>query len=832
MTAIIVASPLSGWCLPLAQVPDPVFAQAMAGDGVAIDPTEGVLRAPFDGEIVPMRDAKHAVTVRHASGIEVLVHVGIDTVELRGAGFELVVASGQRVKAGDMLLRFDLDLLARRAPSLATPVVIASGGTVLRRAAGGRIASGDFLMEVAAISGTIAQGGDAREESRALVVPFDHGLHVRPAAQVAAALKPFAAEVRLAVHGREANARSPVAMMALGVRCGDELRAIARGTDAAAALDALETLFVRPAAKVVAAATPARPTVEVPARIEAIVASRGLALGPCVQARPAEIAVEERGKGIEQEARALEAALASVLAHLDAQRRQASGEAQALLAAHVELAGDPELRTRADAAVRSGASAGHAWRSAARATAEILAALDDERMRARAADLRDLEHQVLRVLAGEAPGAAREFPAGAIVVADEILPSQLLALERSQVAGIVTARGGATSHMAILAAAAELPALVAAGETVLAIPEGTRLALDAEHGVLELDPPQARAAALERTLAARRAERETDIARAREPAHTRDGVRITVNANLGAAGEAQVAMARGADGCGLLRTEFLFLDRRDAPGIEEQAREYQCIADALGGRPLAIRTMDIGGDKPIAYMPLAREENPALGERGVRAAALYPELLRAQLAAIVRVAPRGVARILLPMVTDIADLRFVRALLAEVLRESGGEAPALGAMIETPSAALLAPQLAEACEFLSIGTNDLAQYTLAIDRAHPRLAARLDAVHPAVLRLVEAVARAANERGKHAAVCGALASDIDALPLLIGLGIHEVSATAAAIPALKRVARAYDTLECRELARRALACATAAEVRELLAEARAARRSPARIAGG
>lgn len=832
MSRITLWAPLAGWCLPLAEVPDPVFAQGMAGDGLAVDPSEGVLLAPCDGEIVPMKDAKHAVTVRAPGGIDVLVHIGIDTVELQGAGFEMLVAAGQRVRAGETLLRFDLDYLARHARSLASPIVVAGGGAIARRAAAGRIAAGDFLMEVEAAAGHDAPPATTREESRAFSVPFEHGLHVRPAAQVASALRPFAAEVALVARGRRANARSTVALMALGVRCGDEVEARAAGTDAAQALAALEKLFARPAA----GARAAQQAAAAPrARIEAAIASRGLAMGPCVPWSQPEIAVAERGAGEAGEIAALDRALEAVIAHLEGLRAAAGGEAAALLAAHVELARDPELRSGALEGLRRGEAAGHAWRHATRATAEALLALDDERMRERAADLRDLEHQVLRALAGKAPSTAREFPAGAIVVAEDLLPSQVMALERARVGGLCAARGGVTSHMAILAGAAGIPALVAAGDAVLAIAEGTPLVLDAEHGWIDIDPPAPEWSAMERAVALRREERGADLLAATEAAATRDGVRITVNANLGSVAEAAGALAQGAEGCGLLRTEFLFLDRREPPGEEEQLREYQRIADALAGRPLSIRTMDIGGDKPIAYMPLAREDNPALGLRGIRASLDYPDLLRAQLRAILRVRPASVCRILLPMVTDVADVRLVRTLLAEAAGELGfAQAPPLGAMIETPASALLAASLAAECDFLSIGTNDLSQYALAIDRSHPRLAARLDALHPAVLRLIAMVSEAARERGRTASVCGALGSDVDALPMLIGLGIHEVSATPAAIPRLKRVARALDASACRELARRALEQSTAAAVRELAAVARAQAREgrAASIPGG
>jgi len=810
-----LVAPLAGWCLPLAEVPDAVFAQGMAGDGVAIDPTGDVVHAPCDGDVVLLPGARHAVTIRHG-GCDVVMHVGVDTVNLKGEGFELLVAAGARVRAGDPLLRFDLEAVARRAPSLVTPVIVASGGVVRRRAAAGTIQVGDFLMEVALdMQAEDLAAAERPGERREFRVPFEHGFHVRPAALVAAALKPFAAEVTLHCRGRRADARSAVSMMALGVRCGDEIEVHARGTDAAAALRALEQVLALPVAAVAPAAPPAAPRGR--RRIAGVIASPGLALGPAAPWAQPEIAVAERGAGFAGEAAALADAIAAVRGHLESLCRDASGERQALLAGHAELVEDPDLRRQAEESMRGGKSAGFAWREATRATAAMLAALDDSRMRERAADLRDLENQVLLVLSGKPPGGTRELGAGAIVLADELLPSQMMQLERQAVAGVCIARGGATSHVAILAAAAGIPTLVAAGADILAIAEGTPLVLDAEHGWLDVDPPSAERAVLEQAAAQRAAGNAADLAGARQPARTRDGVRVVVNANLGALGEARGAVERGADGCGLLRTEFLFLDRREPPGESEQAEEYQRIATALEGRPLGIRTMDVGGDKPIAYLPMPHEENPALGLRGLRASLASPELLRTQLRAILSVRPAGQCRVLLPMVTELDELLQVREMLAECARELGETATALGVMIETPASALLAAQLAPAADFLSIGTNDLSQYTLAMDRGHPELARRLDALHPAVLRLVALVAEAGREHGKSVSICGALGSDVVALPILIGLGVHEVSAAPAMIPRMKRTVRSLDASACADLARRALEQSSAAAVRGLAA---------------
>ena len=815
---LLIAAPMAGWALPLSEVPDPVFAERMAGDGVAIDPTGSVLHAPCDGEVLDMKGAQHAVTIRSELGIDILMHVGIDTVKLDGVGFVPLEAVGAKVEQGQPLLRFDLERLARRAPSLVTPIVLASPGMIRTRTIHRAVRVGDVLMEIAQGASEPAAGEAFTEETRReFGVPFEHGLHVRPGALIAAALKPFASEVSILFRGRSANARSTVGMMSLGVRCGDTIEVKALGPDGERAIEALEALLApAPRARV------ARPGPKATGhrRIEGAIASRGLAVGRAVQWTHNEIAVPERGDGEQGESAALDRALASLRDHLRSLQGGAQGERKALLAAHAELTEDPDLRGRAGEWMRRGKSAAFAWRQATRAVADGLAALDDPRMRERAADLRDLENQVLRVLSGKAPSSTREFQPGSVLLADDVLPSQIITLDTERVVGVCTSRGGPTSHVAILASASGLPMLVAAGPSVLDVAEGTQVVLDAEHGWIDVDPPPADLAAAQQAMDERNEERTADLAAAGRASTTRDGVAISVLANLGSLADAHLAMQRGAGGCGLLRTEFLYMDRREAPDEDEQAAEYQRIAAALAGKPLSIRTMDVGGDKPIPYLPLPREDNPALGMRGLRSSLWQPDLLRAQVRAILRVQPAGQCRVLLPMVTDVDDLKAARAIIDQCATELGVATPAVGAMIETPSSALLAEQLAPLCDFLSIGTNDLSQYALAIDRAHPELARRLDALHPAVLRLIALVAEAGRECGKSVSVCGALGSDVDALPILVGLGVHEVSATPAAIPRLKRTVRNLDARECRDLARRALEQSSAAEVRELAFYAR------------
>jgi multiphosphoryl transfer protein len=358
---------------------------------------------------------------------------------------------------------------------------------------------------------------------------------------------------------------------------------------------------------------------------------------------------------------------------------------------------------------------------------------------------------------------------------------------------------------------------------VLDIANGTRLIVDASGGLLQVDPVDSVLRETQGRLEARGRQLAEAAAAAGALCRMADGTRIEVLANVGSLAEAQAAVRNGAEGCGLLRTEFLFLERTEPPGESEQAARYQEIATAFAGHPVSIRTLDIGGDKPIPYLPLPHEDNPALGLRGVRTSLWNPDLLRVQLRAILRVRPSGQCRILLPMITDAAEVRAVRRMVEEeraAMDNAAEVAVRVGAMIETPAAAITAQTIAREADFLSLGTNDLTQYALAMDRGHAELAPRLDALHPAVLRLIAQTTAAARAHSRTVAVCGGLASDPLAVPVLIGLGVEELSVVPSTVGELKALIGTLDLAECRELARMSLEQESAAAVRAMLARSR------------
>jgi phosphocarrier protein FPr/phosphocarrier protein len=816
-----ILAPFAGWCSALAEIPDEVFARAMLGEGVALDPVSNELRAPCDGEVISIAAARHAVALRTAAGAEILVHVGIDTVALGGEGFNVRVRKGDRVRAGDLLSSFDLELLGRKARSLVTPVIVTNGDRfrITRAQIDRRVAVGDELFELESLgaateTASAAAPGAAAIVSEAVVVTHAHGIHARPAAVIARIAKGLRHDLEIRARGRVANPKSAVALMSLGVRGGDEIVIAGFHADAAAGIAeiarAIRHLDPAPAQH---ARSPAKAA---PRQSGPVIASRGFVVGPVHRFDLDELPVAETGAGAASEQAAIERALATVRSHIEQRARDGKQAVRDIMAAHLELLDDPELLSAARDAIRAGKSAGYAWRGSLRAHAAALEATGDARLAERAADLADLERQVLRELAGTSAQRI-EIAAGAILVAHDLTPSQLIDIDTSRLGGIALEAGGATSHVAILAATLGVPMLVNAGTQLGAVRSGDVIVLDAESGQVWAAPTAAELESARARLAQQNEQKARELAAAHDACRLASGERIEVFANLaGTPADTRLAVEQGAEGCGLLRTEFLFLERATAPDEAEQRASYQQVADLLGARPLVIRTLDIGGDKPIAYLPLPPEENPALGLRGIRTSLWRPELLDVQLRALLAVRPA--VRILLPMITDVSEIALVRTRLAELARGLGVPVPSLGAMIETPAAAMLADQVAAAVDFLSIGTNDLSQYGLAMDRGHAELAARIDGVHPGVLRLIETTTRGAAVHDKPVAVCGGLASDPEAVPLLLGLGVTELSVVPGQIPRLKARIRGLSLAACRDLAQRALQLGTAVEVRALVKE--------------
>ena len=892
MEDLSLVAPVSGPIVPLAETPDPVFAGGMMGDGLAIDPTSDTLVAPCAGTVCLVHRAGHAVTLKADAGAEILMHIGIDTVTLDGRGFVPEVKAGQRVRAGDRLIRFEPDAVARAARSLQTIVAVVNGEkfAVTWRAAGMARVGESRLMVVRAkgdgVKGGGAEGGAAEsveakrgaanrgaadrgaadrggtkggppgaapaaaERIQRATIGHHGGLHARPAALVREAAGPYDADAVVRYGEHEASVHSVISLMALGVDRGEEVEVRASGRQArallAAVVYALESETDGQADQAAdqrrrrgererggrgddageVGSAGSRAPGEPEGALGGVCAAPGLAVGRVVRLDQATAEVVEAGESPQRERTRLSAALAEIHRELaDAVRTATARGAAAerdIFSAHLALLEDPEILGAAERAVAGGKSAGFAYRTAVRGLCQMLTRTGSALLAERAADLRDIERRVLGALAGEdEPGAGGAGPAlfdDSILVADDIGPSELTRLPAARLAGLATARGGPTSHVAILARALGIPAVVAIGAEVLSVPHGQEVLLDAGAEAAWLDPaptPTRRDAA--RTEVARHAaHRAAAAAAASTAATTLDGHQIEVAANIATDADAREAVRHGADAVGLLRTELLFLDRHVLPDEGEQRAAYQAVVDALGGRTAVIRTLDVGNDKELPALPLPDEANPALGMRGIRMGLSRPDVLDTQLRALLGVRPASACRVMLPMIADAGELAAVRARLDQLADDVGlaaGERPELGVMIEVPSAALLAGQLAREADFLSIGTNDLTQYALAMDRTHPGLAARLDGLHPAVLELVRLTVAGGHAHGRWVGVCGALASDLTAVPVLVGLGVDELSVAPGAVPEVKARVRELDRGQCEREVERFLAMSSAGEVR-------------------
>lgn len=670
---------------------------------------------------------------------------------------------------------------------------------------------------------------------REVALSYPNGLHARPAGQWTQTAQRFAAQVHVRYDQVVVDAKNVAALLSLGAGRGATLRLSAQGPDAEAALRALRAIVVRLGEEEARQAQLAsfrqsqaqglgqvlgdwQPTAR--QTFTGIAASPGLVIGTLVQAAGAVLQVEDHFRSAPQEAEALERALQAALAELETGASQARGQGQAeqagIFSAHAGLLRDPRLLQVVSRGIVQGHGAAWAWRQALNERVAAQRALPDATLAARAADLQDAGDRVLRHLLGLPTQALGDtWPGDAILLADDLSPSFTAQLDPTRVRGFCTASGGPTAHTAILARALGLPALVAGGPDLLQAESGTLAILDGYRGRLYVGPSAtALIEAQEQIEGLTR--RQAEEARNRlMPATTTDGHTVEIAANVNRADQVARALEAGAEGVGLMRTEFLFLERDTVPDEEAQYLALRAMVEALGGRPLVVRTLDIGGDKQVPHLQLPVEDNPFLGVRGARLALRRDDLLLPQLRALCRAARHGPLQIMFPMISTVEEVLELRRRMAQVREELDAPEVPIGIMIEVPSAALLADRLAAQVDFFSIGTNDLTQYALAVDRQHPELAAMADSLHPAVLRLVERTVAGARRHGRWVGVCGGLAGEPLGAALLVGLGVDELSMSVGDVGPIKALLRRHSLSELQALARRALDMDSADEVRAL-----------------
>ena len=706
-----------------------------------------------------------------------------------------------------------------------------------------------------------------------VIVPNALGLHARPAAKLVGIANDFTTvQIQITKDNQQANARSVNQVATLGARQGDRLTIRATGKNAQAALDAITTFtaenFGDPIGTEAATQPSPQPTtppslesIDIPNEVRGIPASGGIAIGPVLRHEPTLPQIVERSvDDIDEEKFRLWDAIAMAQMELNAlqtamQQTLSTAEAE-ILDAHKLILQDPELLAAANSyitAQRVNAEAG--WQHALDHTMDAYRALSDPYLAARADDVKDVGHRVLLQLAGVAYQAPIVTDPSVLVI-HELTPSDTAGLSPDMVLGIVTECGGATGHSAILARALGIPAVVGAAGIMNQVVNGQTVTLNGNSGRIQLTPSDTQIAAVETKRTEWLTAQTKSVAAAQSPAITTDGKRIEIGANIGAATDAERAVEFGAEGVGLFRTEFLFMGRGSAPTEDEQAAAYTRAAEAFAAQnsgeqssraTLVIRTLDVGGDKPIPYLmsdklrttsqkteveqslPTEKdlrfkgEENPFLGWRGLRFCLEQPAIFSTQLCAILRAsATHSGIRIMFPMVSTLGELRQAKQMVQQAKDEltrkqiAFNQSIEIGIMIEVPSAVMMVDQFAAEVDFFSIGTNDLTQYLLAADRGNARVAGLVNALDPAVLRAIAQVTKAAHEQNIWVGICGEMAGNVAAIPLLVGLGLDELSMSAPSIPAAKEAIRTVDSVAAAKLAEQAFALSSAQEIENFL----------------
>ena len=650
------------------------------------------------------------------------------------------------------------------------------------------------------------------------------GMHARPATVFSDLATQFESDIRVQYGTKIANGKSMAAILKLGTPGGQSIRIIASGPDAEAALKALKEAVdsgLGDVEETREAITEADKWVPVSGghALTGVSASPGIAIGPVYQFQTTHIVIEDKPGDPESEKLALKRAIATAneqITDIYDQVSKQSGKGQAaIFRAHLALLNDAEIFQEVSTHVDSGHSAAWSWQHAIERRSMELKQIENERLAERAADLHDIGQRVLRLLAGAEHGAPRLPDHPVILVADDLTPSDTAQLDPKRILGLCTASGGPTAHTAIIARSLDIPCVVGSGAAVLEVTSERTCILDGSAGKLYIEPNAEDVEAAKRFQVDLGNRRNEEYATRYEPAVFTDGHRVEVVGNIGKAAEAAAAVEAGAEGIGLMRTEFLFLDRETPPSEDEQFEAYSEMTRALNGLPLILRTLDIGGDKIASYISLAKEENPFLGVRGIRLCLRQPGIFLPQLRAIYRASTTGPIKIMFPMISTLEDLHEAKQVAEQVRQELGVAPVEIGIMVEVPSTVLMAAEFAKHVDFFSIGTNDLTQYTLAMDRMHAALAKNVDGLHPAILRMIDMTVRAAKGAGKWVGVCGGVAGDPLGAAILSGLGVTELSMSLPSIAAVKSSLRKIKRADAENLARRALACSTAAEVRQL-----------------
>jgi multiphosphoryl transfer protein len=845
-----IFAPINGEIINIESVVDPVFAEKMLGDGIAIRPDRllQIVYSPCDGVVETLHGASnHAIAIKNHVGDEILIHIGIDTVKLKGKGFKPFVEVGNNIKKGDKLIEVDFPYIMDNATSADVIMVVTNmqDNTVITKTTKKFIKTTDEIFIISDKKEEINNEESINNSqsnniatSGLLTVINETGIHARPASMIFQIASKYQSKVELKKDEKIINAKSIIAILGLAVKFNDAIEVVAVGEDSNQAVEEIKKAILSGLGegnnkhdtsnikiKSHENEQQIRETNHIikdfskEVSLKGIIAAPGLVIGKAFTLKEEEINIIENSQDKNIEIKILENCLLltknKIEEDISLAREQKQRTKVEIFTTHLDILQDPNLINVAKQYIEKGKTAAFAWKRSIDESIQILRKTENQILMERVADLKDIEKRLLKSILN-IPDTNIIFPEDSILIAKELIPSDLAKLD-SNIKGVILEFGSSTSHVALMLRNMGTPSLVALGESLSYITNGTNIILDANEKNIIVNPEQNKLKDIrEKKIQIEKIKAE-NIMHSKEDAITIDGKQIIVKGNVSNGFEAGKALQLGGEGIGLLRTEFLFFNSKNEPSEQEQLDLYQNALDAMQGGSVTLRTLDVGGDKPLEYVKIGYEENPILGLRGVRNYFNNESIFLNQLRAILKVKPLMLVKIMIPMIAELEEIIRVKEVIEREKKSLGiTEKLDFGIMIEVPSAALLAEQIAPYVDFFSIGTNDLTQYTLAMDRGNSNLTSRLNNLHPSILKLIKITVDGANKYNKPTAICGAMASEIKSIPILIGLGIKELSTSMRSIPDVKALIRTLDYEKCKKIADLALNQATAKDVEQLI----------------
>lgn len=832
---IDIYSPLLGSMLNIEKVPDLVFAEKMVGDGIAIEPFDNQIYAPISGVVKQIHKSKHAITISNEDGINVLTHIGLDSVNLNGNGFKLDISVGDKVICRQKIGEIDLDYISQHAKSLISPVIfidldpnVANFKVIWQEEA----VLDQPVMQVTLVKKNTKKIPSLDTayanliKSAPIRITSASGIHARPAAMLCDKVKEIAdGQVYMEKGERVENLKSIVAILGLSVECNDVVHIYA---ESQVVVDQVSRVLLEldqndiTELSDIEDANMLHRMKSIDGKYYGIIASTGIAYGKLVKKHTLNFQLSETATDSLKEKEnffiALSKVKETIRLSLDTGRLLPLAH-QEILKAHLSLLDDPQIIEETLACIEKQKTAAFALFKVIEKHCTVLANSGNTLLNERQADLKDIRNKILNALGVDVSNEANEINEPSILIADEFIPADIMNIQ-SNIVGLVSATGGITSHVAILAKSYGIPLLVGVDAKLLSLDDNTlgKTILNAKEGYLNVWPTPNELEEVKNDLLLIRQQKSHNLSTSHKPAITQDGVVIDCLGNIDSVESVHNLAVNGGEGVGLFRSEFIFLGRERLPMVDEQLAVYRQILNQLkDNEPFVVRTLDIGGDKKIDYLEQAPEINPMLGVRGIRLCLQHKLLLVDQLEAILRLGKANV-KIMLPMVSDINEYREVKQIVWQIKRKLNITTHIeLGIMVEVPSVALLSGVFAKEVDFFSIGTNDLTQYILAIDREHTSMANKVDHLHPAVIHALELIVSGARLHNKPVSVCGLMATEKIALPVLIGLGITSLSMSIDSIPENKAFIRNLNYEHCRQVAAKCLTFATSEEVRKYLA---------------